>query len=159
MYLLAVSFFLLPFPCSCPQTEAFISSKVPGYDIKRWIAAGASKRGWTTWLLGAVETPRLMGIAPVVMDLLNFGQGVQHMWQTLGNWTFAFADYLAMKVPSYFGTPLMDKLAAIIDPLNYAENLTMSKLVIDATGDEFFRESHESHESHESQFQHPPSDI
>jgi hypothetical protein len=33
---------------------------------------------------------------------------------------------------SYFGTPYVDTLAAVIDPLNYKENLTMSKLVIDA---------------------------
>lgn len=40
---------------------------------------------------------------------------------------------------SYFGTPYVDTLAAIIDPLNYIANLTMPKLVIDATGDEFFQ--------------------
>jgi len=120
-------------------TTEFVASMYPNYNIKRWMAAGASKRGWTTWLLGAVEQERLMGIAPVVMDLLNFKEGTQHMWQTLGNWTFAFADYLDMHVPSYFGTPYVDTLAAVIDPLNYKENLTMSKLVIDATGDEFFQ--------------------
>lgn len=120
-------------------TEEFIASKVPGYNIKKWMAMGASKRGWTTWLLGAVAGDRLMGIAPVVMDLLNFSQGVQHMWQTLGNWTFAFTDYLDMGIPGYFGTPVVDVLAAVIDPLMYKENLTMPKLVIDATGDEFFQ--------------------
>jgi PhoPQ-activated pathogenicity-related protein len=81
------------------QTTEFVASMYPNYNIKRWMAAGASKRGWTTWLLGAVEQERLMGIAPVVMDLLNFKEGIQHMWQTLGNWTFAFVDYLDMHVP------------------------------------------------------------
>jgi len=33
----------------------------------------------------------------------------------------------------------MDVLAAALDPLVFKENLTMSKLVVDATGDEFFQ--------------------
>jgi PhoPQ-activated pathogenicity-related protein len=81
------------------QTTEFIAQMVPGYAIKRWMVMGASKRGWTTWFTGAAAPERVMGIAPVVMDLLNFQQGVQHMWQTLGNWTFAFTDYLDMRVP------------------------------------------------------------
>jgi PhoPQ-activated pathogenicity-related protein len=112
---------------------------MPKYKIQKWMAMGASKRGWTTWLVGAAAHERMMGIAPVVMDLLNFSAGVQHMWQTLGNWTFAFTDYLAMGVPQYFGTPAVEILQNVIDPLVYKENLTMSKLVIDATGDEFFQ--------------------
>ena len=32
---------------------------------------------------------------PVVFDLLNFKDGVLHMWEALGGWTFAFKDYLA----------------------------------------------------------------
>lgn len=125
--------------CAMDATTEFITTLLPNYNIKRWMAMGASKRGWTTWLTGAAATDRLMGIAPVVMDLLNFTPGVQHMWQTLGNWTFAFADYLAQGVPAYFGTPAVDVLQAVIDPLVYAANLTMPKLVIDATGDEFFQ--------------------
>merc|ERR1712130_1066230 len=34
------------------------------------IVTGASKRGWATWLVGAVD-PRVMAIVPVVMDMLN----------------------------------------------------------------------------------------
>ena len=33
----------------------------------------------------------------------------------------------------------MDVLALQVDPLSYKENLTMPKLVVDATGDEFFQ--------------------
>ncbi|RYY33587.1 hypothetical protein EON62_04100, partial [archaeon] len=69
----------------------------------------------------------------------NFKEGIQHMYQTLGNWSFALADYWDLGVPKYFGTPTVDILAAVIDPLVYKENLTMPKLVIDATGDEFFQ--------------------
>ena len=46
-----------------------------------------------------------------------------------------------MNVTKYLndGSDNMDVLASQVDPLSYAENLTMSKLVVDATGDEFFQ--------------------
>ena len=120
-------------------TTAFIANKT-GASLARWITAGASKRGATCWLTGPVDD-RIIGIAPIVFDVLSFRQGVQHMWQTLGNWTFAFTDYRDMNVTKYLndGSSYLDVLAAAMDPLVFAENLTMSKLVIDATGDEFFQ--------------------
>src|SRR5438093_4658446 len=38
-----------------------------GLEIRRFIVSGASKRGWTTWLTGAVD-PRVEAIVPVVID-------------------------------------------------------------------------------------------
>ena len=112
-----------------------------GPQLMRWITAGASKRGAATWLSGAAADPRIIGIVPIVFDVLSFKAGVQHMWQTLGNWTFAFAPYRNMNVTLHLndGTDAMDVLAKQIDPLSYAENLTMPKLIVDATGDEFFQ--------------------
>jgi len=120
-------------------TEDYLAKTTSGaISIKKWVVAGASKRGATTWLLGAACHARIVGIMPVVFDLLNFNGGIQHMWQALGGLTFAFVDYLNAGVPSFFGTPYMDRLAAAIDPIAFKENLTMSKLVADGTGDEFF---------------------
>ncbi len=62
-----------------------------GANLKRWVTAGASKRGATTWFTGAVDK-RIIGIIPIVFDVLNFKAGVQHMYETLGNWTFAFVS-------------------------------------------------------------------
>ena len=67
-------------------TSAFLAQRFGGPPVRRWVTAGASKRGATTWLTGAVGDPRIIGIVPVVFDVLNFKEGVQHMWQTLGNW-------------------------------------------------------------------------
>ena len=118
---------------------AFVS-QLKGNTLARWVTAGASKRGATTWLTGAVDK-RIVGIIPIVFDVLNFKTGVQHMYQTLGNWTFAFTDYRDMNVTKYLndGSDNMDVLALQVDPLSYKENLTMAKLVVDATGDEFFQ--------------------
>jgi len=106
-------------------------------DLQKFVVAGASKRGWTTWLEGATDD-RVIAIVPIVMDMLNFQKNVAHMPKAYGGWTFAFEDYYALNITEYLETDLLPPLAALIDPLEYKENLTMPKLVVDATGDEFF---------------------
>jgi len=130
-------------------------------DVDQFMVCGASKRGWTTWLTGAVDS-RVIGIAPIVMDMLNFKPNVLHMIKAYGGWTFAFQDYYDLNLTEWFDIPgadatqavchsvvgatspcvvspeVFDPLVNIIDPLVYKENLTMPKLVIDATDDEFF---------------------
>jgi len=103
----------------------------------RFMIAGASKRGWTTWLIGASDK-RVVGIAPIVMDMLNFYENVKHMPYAYGGWTFAFKDYCDAQITKYIDTPQLQALANVVDPLMYKAQLTMPKLVIDATGDEFF---------------------
>ena len=60
-----------------------------GLDITQHMVAGASKRGWDTWLTGAVDD-RVVAIAPIVMDMLNLTNSIPHMYQAYGGWTFAF---------------------------------------------------------------------
>jgi len=38
-------------------------------DLQKFVVAGASKRGWTTWLEGATDD-RVIAIVPIVMDML-----------------------------------------------------------------------------------------
>lgn len=81
-----------------PMTKAAIraldtiqtyASENLGLDIEKFLVAGASKRGWTTWTTGIVDT-RVVAIVPMVMDLLNFHESVHHHFRSLGGWTFAF---------------------------------------------------------------------
>ena len=52
----------------------------------RWGATGASKRGWTTWTLGAVDYERIIFISPVWLDNLNLIPSThhhyRHFWMT-----------------------------------------------------------------------------
>src|SRR6478609_4149857 len=52
-------------------TEAM--KKEFGLDVATYTITGASKRGWTTWLTGAVDD-RAVAIAPMVIDMLNMSE-------------------------------------------------------------------------------------
>ncbi len=51
--------------------------------IDRFVVSGASKRGWTTWLTAAVD-PRVVGIAPEVIDMLNLKAQTQRAQKVYG---------------------------------------------------------------------------
>eukprot|EP00662_Eupelagonemidae_sp_cell21_P011554 gene11554-18937_t len=116
---------------------SFTTQLDPSAAVARYAVAGASKRGWTTWLTAAVDD-RVIAAVPIVMDMLNFAVNLPHMYRAYGNWTFAFKDYWELNLTARIGSPEFDRLAAAIDPLTYRARLSTRKLVIDSTGDEFF---------------------
>lgn len=72
------------------------------------------------------------------MDLLNMRLNFHHCWRAYGGWSIALSDYYAMNITSNIDNPNFQLMADIVDPLTYVNRLTMPKLVIDSTGDEFF---------------------
>jgi PhoPQ-activated pathogenicity-related protein len=120
--------------------EAFLAAGVDGYqaDVKRWAVAGASKRGWSTWLTAAVVPDRIHAMVPVVFDLLNFTPNIHHMYENYGGWSWALGPYVSEGIMSFLDSPAMDLWTNITDPIAYAERLTMPKLVVNSGMDEFF---------------------
>jgi len=108
--------------------------------IDGFVVAGASKRGWTTWLVGAVDK-RVAGIVPLVISVLNVEQTAIHHWRALGYFSPALQDYVdARLIPDGIGKPGLAEVNLIEDPLNYQDRPTMKipKYVINAVGDEYF---------------------
>lgn len=117
---------------------AFARSDVGGgMEVSRFVVAGASKRGWTTWTTAAVDK-RVIAIVPLVIDLLNVIPSFEHHWQVYGFWAPAIRDYVDMKIVDWSRTPQYKALMKIEEPYEYRDRLTMPKMIINATGDQFF---------------------
>ena len=108
-----------------------------GLQLDYYTAWGASKRGWTTWLVGAVDPNRVVAIVPIVLDAINFVKFSHHQYMSYNGWATALHDYLDFHIMQRLDTPEMKSLCEQIDPYQFRERLTMPKLIINAGGDEF----------------------
>ena len=106
-------------------------------EVKEFFVAGASKRGWTTWDVAAADE-RVVGISPVVIDLLNIVPSFQHHWQCYGEWAPAIDPYVNLGIMNRIETEEFMAMLKLIEPYEFLERLTMPKLLINATSDEFF---------------------
>lgn len=116
----------------------FCASDAGGHAVvDRFFVAGGSKRGWTTWTTAAVD-PRVIAIAPIVIDLLNVEPSFIHHWRAYGFWAPAVGDYVAMRIMEWNGAPEYRALMKIEEPYEYRVRLTLPKFIINASGDQFF---------------------
>ncbi|MDX2266864.1 MAG: PhoPQ-activated pathogenicity-related family protein [Bryobacter sp.] len=118
-------------------TEFLASEKGGGMKINSWIVAGASKRGWTTWTTAAVDK-RVIGIAPMVIDLLNIVPSFMHHFRAYGFWAPAIQDYIDERIPADFESKRYKELMRMVEPFEYRDRLTMPKLILNSAGDDFF---------------------
>ncbi|MGE3317404.1 MAG: PhoPQ-activated protein PqaA family protein, partial [Planctomycetaceae bacterium] len=105
--------------------------------VDRFVVAGGSKRGWTTWLTGAVDK-RVVAIVPIVIDVLNTEESMKHHFAAYGFWAPNVGNYVEHKLMQRIGHPRSKELYAIEDPYSYRHRLTMPKLILNAAGDQFF---------------------
>ncbi|CAF3847240.1 unnamed protein product [Rotaria sp. Silwood1] len=85
-----------------------------------------------TWTSAAVDSKRIIGAVPIVMDLVN-------LQISLNGWTFALKDFYALNIFRSLDTNNFTRMAEIIDPYNYFNRYkTIKTLQIQTTGDEFF---------------------
>eukprot|EP01128_Nolandella_sp_AFSM9_P000041 TRINITY_DN1006_c0_g1_i2.p1 TRINITY_DN1006_c0_g1~~TRINITY_DN1006_c0_g1_i2.p1 ORF type:complete len:434 (+),score=104.46 TRINITY_DN1006_c0_g1_i2:45-1304(+) len=123
--------------CTMDMLEEFLPT-IKSPVSHSYYVAGASKRGWTTWLTPAVDQ-RVKAIIPMVMPILNMVDVIHQMWRSLGEWSFALDPYNKLNCMDYLNTPQFKQMANIIDPLYYMPYLaTIPKYLVFSTGDEFF---------------------
>ena len=108
-----------------------------GVTVDKFVVAGGSKRGWTTWTTAAVD-PRVIAIVPFVIDLLNIVPSFEHHYRAYGFWAPAVKDYQDMGIMDRTNTPRYKELMKIVEPYSYRDRLTMPKYMINASGDQFF---------------------
>jgi PhoPQ-activated pathogenicity-related protein len=105
--------------------------------VLKFVVAGGSKRGWTTWLTGAVD-PRVLAIVPIVIDVVNVRACSIHHFQAYGFWASAIGDYTRHQIFERSRSPRYDELLRIVDPYSYRGRMTMPKYVVNAAGDQYF---------------------
>jgi PhoPQ-activated pathogenicity-related protein len=105
--------------------------------IEKFVVAGASKRGWTTWMIGAAD-PRVEAIVPIVIDVVNCEKTMQHHAAVYGFWATAVGNYYQHNILQRPTHPRMHDLYRIEDPYFYLDRLTMPKYIVNASGDQFF---------------------
>jgi PhoPQ-activated pathogenicity-related protein len=108
-----------------------------GVKVNRFVVAGGSKRGWTTWTTAAVDD-RVVAIVPFVIDVLNNEKSMDHHYRAYGFWAPAIGDYTEMHLIDWAGTPRYKALMKIEDPYSYRDRLTMPKFIVNSTGDQYF---------------------
>ncbi len=117
------------------MTEAFIEAKLG--KLKGFIVTGASKRGWTTWLLAAVDK-RVSGIIPLVFDNLNLNEQMKHQLECYRGYSELIQDYTRLGLQERMHSEIGQRLVQIIDPFNYLEYLKAPKLIINGTNDRYW---------------------
>jgi PhoPQ-activated pathogenicity-related protein len=108
-------------------------------NIEKFVVTGASKRGWTTWLTGAVD-PRVTAIAPMVIDMLNMKAQLQ--WSKKvnanGQQSEQIRDYTNLNLDEQIDHPRMVEMRKFVDPYSYRNRYTMPKLILLGTNDPYW---------------------
>ncbi len=116
--------------------------------VNHFVIAGASKRGWATWLTALTDS-RVNAIVPIVIDILNTQKVIANIYKDYDNhWPMpAFYEYVQQNISSRLDTPAFARLMQIEDPLAYLngkdsdifrERLSIPKYIISAAQDDFF---------------------
>lgn len=107
--------------------------------IKRFIPTGVSKRGWTSWLSAAVD-PRVAGVVPASIDVLNMGTQMRHQMETWGTFSEQIQSYTTQQLEAApEQSEAGQRLLQMVDPYYYREKLTMPKIIMTGTNDRYWQ--------------------
>lgn len=118
--------------------QEYCSRNLPEkHSVHEFVVSGISKRGWTTWLTGAVD-PRVCAIAPQVIDVLNMGEQMKLQEESFGGYSDQVGDYSERGLQQMLDTPEGQALLKIVDPYSYLDDLGMPKLILLGAGDDYW---------------------
>lgn len=117
--------------------QEFVAQKTK-HPITNFVIAGASKRGWTTWLSSAIDDKRVKAIGPMVIDMLNMPKTLSYQFETYGEYSDQIEDYVKIGIPQSTSSPDGKAITAMIDPYSYKEKLTVPKMIFVGTNDPYW---------------------
>jgi PhoPQ-activated pathogenicity-related protein len=106
-------------------------------EVKSFVVSGASKRGWTSWLSAAADS-RVKAIAPLVIDMLNFGKQLPHQVLSFGKPSEMIKDYTERGLIPIPDTTPGKRLWTMVDPWMHREKVTMPKMIINGANDPYW---------------------
>jgi PhoPQ-activated pathogenicity-related protein len=105
--------------------------------VTRFVVTGGSKRGWTTWLTGAVDD-RVIAIAPMVIVMLNLGKQGPNQLKVWGKYSEQIHDYVERGLMETVASPEGTALWKMVDPFTYRDRLAKPKLLLNGTNDRYW---------------------
>lgn len=114
------------------------SQKKYNHKINRFTVSGASKRGWTSWLTGAIKDQRVEAIGPMVIDILNMPASLDYQIRTWGDYSVEINDYVQLGIPQSHSTPEGQAITTMVDPYSYRARLTIPKMIFMGTNDPYW---------------------
>ena len=132
-------------PARMPMTKAAVRAmdtvtaflKEQNTPIDKFVVAGASKRGWTTWTTAAVDQ-RVVAFMPLVIDLLNIIPSFVHHYRAYGFWAPSVGDYFEQGLMDKMNDPRYKSLMKLVEPYHYRDRFTQPKFLVHGAGDQFF---------------------
>jgi PhoPQ-activated pathogenicity-related protein len=106
--------------------------------VRRFVVTGASKRGWTTWLVAASGDKRIAGIAPMVIDNLNMAAQMRHQLESWGKYSEMIADYTRRNLQNELSSERGIRLAQMVDPYSYRARMTAPTLIVNGSNDRYW---------------------
>ncbi|MFM7222769.1 MAG: PhoPQ-activated pathogenicity-related family protein [Bacteroidota bacterium] len=106
--------------------------------VHEFMIAGASKRGWTTWLSAATGDNRIKAIAPMVIDMLNMPLSLNAQLKAYGKYSEQIEDYVKLEIPQTTSSKKGKAVTTMIDPYSYKHRYTIPKMIFIGTNDEYW---------------------
>jgi len=109
-----------------------------GNAIRKFLVTGESKRGWTTWLIGACNDPRVVGIAPVSFDFLDFPAQIRRQIELWGKPSEMLGSYTGSGLLEVMKSDAGKRLLGLVDPISYLVSYRVPTLIARGSNDPYW---------------------
>ncbi|GJP30529.1 hypothetical protein CLOM_g3789 [Closterium sp. NIES-68] len=114
-----------------------VREMLPHVPVEAFVTIGVSKRACMAWL-SAVLDKRVVAFISYGYDLINFEPNMQHLLDSVGAVPIMGRSYVDYNLTRMLHSPQLHRIMSYTDPYFFRDRLTMPKLLISASNDEFF---------------------